>query len=195
MNGFVKTLVILMLAFGLCLVSFETVSAQTAKKKKARKTTVAKKKTVKKKTVTSPTVASPELPYGGLSSGQGSGRGVGRGNGSGDGSGTNTIPPPPPIPQVKCADESVSTAVRVTSKPRVAYTEEARQNRVQGVVRLRVTFNANGTIGVITPVSGLNFGLTEKAIEAARLMKFEPFKKCGVPYSVTKEVPYIFNLL
>ena len=59
---------------------------------------------------------------------------------------------------------------------------------------LRVTFNANGTIGGISAVSGLPNGLTEQAIAAARGIRFEPAKKNGVPYTVTKQVAYTFTL-
>ena len=68
------------------------------------------------------------------------------------------------------------------------------ENKVEGVVRLRVTFLASGEIGEITVVSGLPNGLTEEAVKAARSIRFEPAKKNGVPYSVTKTVEYTFTL-
>ena len=59
---------------------------------------------------------------------------------------------------------------------------------------LRVTFSANGSIGGITPISKLPFGLTEEAIKAARGIRFEPAMKESVPYSVTKPVEYTFTI-
>jgi TonB family protein len=54
------------------------------------------------------------------------------------------------------------------------YTEEARKNGVQGDVRLIVAFRSNGKIGHIDVIEGLPDGLTEKAIEVARAIKFKP---------------------
>ena len=125
--------------------------------------------------------------------GVGSGRGQGSGSGSGSGAGTGnntgqTIPEPP------ITNNSGTTPLKILSKPRMEYTDEARTNQVQGTVTLRVTFLANGTIGSITPVSGLPDGLTEQATKAAKLIKFEPATKNGKPITVTKQVQYNFTL-
>lgn len=84
--------------------------------------------------------------------------------------------------------------VNITLKPRANYTDAARTNQAQGKVVLRVTFGANGQIGAISVVSGLPDGLTEQAIEAAKGIKFEPAKRGGVPYSVSKPVEYTFTI-
>lgn len=102
-------------------------------------------------------------------------------------------PPPPPVPKVP-APVGPSVGVTITSKPRANYTDAARQSQLQGTVTLRVTFNSNGTIGSIAPVSGLGMGLTEQAIAAARGIRFEPAKKNGVPQTVTKQVQYSFTI-
>jgi TonB family protein len=88
----------------------------------------------------------------------------------------------------------LTEGVKIISKPRAIYTDEARVNQVQGKVVLRVTFSANGQIGSISISSGLPDGLTEAAIEAARGIKFEPAKRNGVPYSVNKPVEYTFTI-
>ncbi|MGC2237123.1 MAG: TonB family protein [Pyrinomonadaceae bacterium] len=72
--------------------------------------------------------------------------------------------------------------------------DEFTINKPEGIVRLRVTFLASGEIGEIVVINGLPNGLTEQAVEAARKIKFEPPKKNGVPYSVTKTVEYRFTL-
>jgi TonB family protein len=141
----------------------------------------------------------------GVGSGQGSGRGTGQGSGigsgigsgSGDGigggkgSGESDNEPPKPKAPVPVGP---TEGVKIISKPRANYTDAARTNNIQGVVRVRVTFLANGTIGGISPVSNLGYGLTEQALAAARSIRFEPAKKGGVPYSVTKVVEYTFTL-
>jgi len=89
--------------------------------------------------------------------------------------------------------KSGSSGIFLVIKPRPSYTEAARQNNIQGVVRLRVTFLASGGIGGVTPISALPDGLTEQAIAAARKIVFLPARREGVNYSVTKLIEYSFS--
>jgi TonB family protein len=130
----------------------------------------------------------------GSGNGSGSGGGNGNGNGDGRGDGTGQRTPPPPPPTKPPVVEVVSEPFKIISKPRATYTDAARQNQVTGVVRLRVTFSASGSIGSIAPVSGLPYGLTEQAIAAARQIRFEPAKKNGVPVASTKIIEYSFTI-
>jgi TonB family protein len=79
-----------------------------------------------------------------------------------------------------------------TERPR--YTEEARQNKIQGTVVLSVDFTADGRITNIRVVRSLPDGLTEKAIEAARKIRFNPAVKNGVPVTVRTNMEFSFNL-
>ncbi len=130
----------------------------------------------------------------GLGNGDGSGYGNGKGNGNGDGEGDGdfdkvSVKRPTPAPPV-----GPTVGVQILSKPRANYTDAARQAQVQGKVVLKVTFSANGSVGAISVISGLGNGLTEQAIAAARGIKFEPAKRGGVAYSVTKPVEYSFTI-
>lgn len=87
-----------------------------------------------------------------------------------------------------------SKRLKVLYKPRPIYTQEARIKNIEGNVRVRVVFLANGEIGTITEVAGLPFGLTEKAIQAARKMKFEPQLENNRPVSVSKIVAFNFTI-
>ena len=80
------------------------------------------------------------------------------------------------------------------SKPKPGYTDEARQNNVQGNVTLKITFLASGQVGNVVAVSRLPYGLTEKAIAAAHEIRFEPKKINGVPVTVTVTFQYGFNI-
>jgi TonB family protein len=86
----------------------------------------------------------------------------------------------------------VTTRLRIISKPEPAYTEEARQNKVGGMVRLRAILAEDGTVRAILPVNRLPHGLTGKAIAAARQIKFVPAIKDGRPVSVWVELEYSF---
>jgi TonB family protein len=88
----------------------------------------------------------------------------------------------------------VDQKVQVLSKPDPVYTEEARRNQVDGTVVLRAVFSASGEVTNIHAVSGLSDGLTERAIGAAKQIKFVPARKDGHPVSMWMELQYHFNL-
>jgi TonB family protein len=134
----------------------------------------------------------------GRGNGRGSGSGNGDGNGNGDGRGdgdngdlppVRKVPTPTPRPVATPEPKPVANTFRITSQPRANYSDAGRQNNVNGVVRLKVTFQANGQIGGISVVSGLPYGLTEQAIAAARNIKFIPGAS-----TVSKTVEYRFTL-
>ena len=90
--------------------------------------------------------------------------------------------------------KEVSSKARVLSKPEPQYTEEARKNQITGTVVLRAVFTSGGQVTSIRAVSGLPFGLTERAIAAARQIKFSPATKDGRPVSMYIQLEYNFNL-
>ncbi len=79
-------------------------------------------------------------------------------------------------------------------KEKAKYTEEARVLKVQGLVVLLATFNANGQITDIRVVRGLPSGLTEEAIQAARRIRFQPAYENGVLVTVRAQLEYNFTL-
>lgn len=107
-------------------------------------------------------------------------------NGVGSGDGSTSIVTTPASANLK--------GIQIISKPRADYTNQARINEIEGVIRLRVVFLASGEIGTIVPVSGLPYGLTEQAMTAARGIKFKPATRDGVPVSVTKLIEYTFSI-
>jgi TonB family protein len=80
------------------------------------------------------------------------------------------------------------------SKPEPQYTEDARRNQITGTVVLKVVFGSSGEVEQIRAVRTLPFGLTERAIAAARQIRFEPAKRDGRPVSVAMQLEYNFNL-
>ena len=83
---------------------------------------------------------------------------------------------------------------RLAMKPEPMYTEAARQNQITGTVILKVVFASNGDVNNIRTFSGLPFGLTENAIEAARKIKFVPAVKDGKFVSMWMQLEYNFKL-
>jgi len=92
------------------------------------------------------------------------------------------------------AGSQVEQRARVLFKPEPTYTEDARKNQVTGTVMLRVVFASNGDVVQIRAVHTLPYGLTERAIAAARQIKFVPAVKGGHPVSVFMQLEYNFNL-
>ena len=90
--------------------------------------------------------------------------------------------------------KEVTSKARVLSKPEPTYTEAARKNQITGTVVLRAVFSSGGTVTNIHAVSGLPDGLTERAIAAAKSIKFVPATKDGRPVSMWMELQYNFNL-
>ena len=88
----------------------------------------------------------------------------------------------------------VTSKARVLSKPEPTYTESARKNQITGTVVLRAVFSSGGTVTNIHAVSGLPDGLTERAIAAAKSIRFVPATKDGRPVSMWMELQYNFNL-
>jgi TonB family protein len=163
------------------------------------------------------------LPYGDPkskstdpSSGTGSGNGIGSGTGTGIGSGEGNGFGPGRGGNVGGGDfnaggggpggggggdysriftgKDVTTKARLISKPEPQYTEDARKNQVTGTVVLKVVFASNGSVQNIRTVSGLPFGLTERAIAAAKQIKFVPATKDGHQVSMWMQLEYNFNL-
>lgn len=136
---------------------------------------------------------------GGIGPGEGGGIGPGRGGnigggdyhegGGGPGGGGGGFDP-----NKIYSGKDVSSKARVLSKPEPQYTEEARKNQITGTVVLRAIFTSGGQVSSIRAVSGLPFGLTERAIAAARQIKFAPATKDGHPVSMYIQLEYNFNL-
>jgi len=88
----------------------------------------------------------------------------------------------------------VTERARVLEKPEPSYTESARKFSVTGTVVLRAVFSKDGEVTNINIIRRLPHGLTEKAINAARMIKFRPAMKDGQPASTWMQLEYNFNL-
>src|SRR5687767_3172246 len=87
----------------------------------------------------------------------------------------------------------VNKKARLRETPLAVYPETARAAKAEGEVRLRLVLAADGTAKFIFPMKPEKHGLTEAAIEAARLIKFEPAIKDGQPVSQFLTLAYEFK--
>jgi TonB family protein len=82
----------------------------------------------------------------------------------------------------------------VVSNPPPEYSEEARRDHVEGVVKLGMVVTSEGNVTLIHVLRSLGHGLDEKAIEAVRQWKFKPATKDGSPVSVVIAIETSFHL-
>ena len=88
----------------------------------------------------------------------------------------------------------VTRSVEILSKPRPAYTEDARRQRIEGEVLLKILFAASGEVRVLGTVRGLGHGLDENAIAAAEAIRFRPAERAGMAADSTAIVHIVFQL-
>jgi TonB family protein len=88
----------------------------------------------------------------------------------------------------------VTEKPRILEKPEPTYTEGARKFGVEGTVVLRAVFSRNGDVTNLNVTRKLPHGLTERAIRAARAIRFTPATKDGQPVSMYMQLEYNFNL-
>jgi TonB family protein len=90
--------------------------------------------------------------------------------------------------------KDVDTKPRLISKPEPSYTDTAKRNQVIGTVVLKVVFSSSGKVTNIRLMQGLPDGLTERAIDAAKKIRFIPATKEGKYVSMWMQLEYNFNL-
>jgi len=83
---------------------------------------------------------------------------------------------------------------KLLNNPFPAYTEWARQEGVEGTVRLAVLIDDKGKVTSSLIFLGLGYGLDEQAVKAASKFKFEPATVDGKPISFWQMVEVEFRL-
>jgi TonB family protein len=139
------------------------------------------------------TVASAGFGQGIAQPGSGDGRSSGRGAIQ-TGSFGNMQASGPAGPRAQQVQGPVSTGVEILSKPNPAYSEEARNLKVEGEVLLEVLFTADGRLQVERVVRGLGHGLDEAAATAANKIRFKPATRNGQPVDSMAIVHVVFQL-
>lgn len=141
--------------------------------------------------------AGPSVTTPGESDGSGTGGGAGTGHGTGVGSGNGAG-----IGAGESIDYNgvfsvgnVTVRPQILGRPTPGYTDEARHNQIEGSVKVSVLLKADGTVSDIKVARGLGYGLDEKAIEAARQLRFVPAQKDGHAVSVRLFLEFKFSLL
>jgi len=86
------------------------------------------------------------------------------------------------------------TMPTVVSEVKPAYTADAVRARLQGLVKMAVVVNADGTVGDVRVVQPLDPQLDAQAIAAMKQWRFKPGMKGDVAVPVRVEVEMTFTL-
>src|SRR5437763_364452 len=102
-------------------------------------------------------------------------------------------PPPPPPPEPKADDGPLRVggdvkAPSVIHRVEPKYTDPARRAHTTGVVVVEAIIDKDGNVDRVKVLKGLDFGLTEEAVEAVKQWKFRPGTLNG------ESVDVVFNL-
>jgi TonB family protein len=132
----------------------------------------------------------------------GFGNGVATGSRGGGNGGGGTVKqgvfgderPKTEAPKVRQTAAARTLPVEILFKPKPAYTDEARRQRIEGEVLLKVAFSASGQVEVLGVTRGLGYGLDEAAIAAARQIRFKPAQQDGHAVDSTATVHIVFEL-
>lgn len=84
--------------------------------------------------------------------------------------------------------------IEIVSKPRPAYSEEARARKIEGEVAVEAIFLATGRVRALRVVRPLGHGLDAEALRAAEGIRFKPAKRNGVAVDQTAVVRIVFQL-
>jgi TonB family protein len=102
-------------------------------------------------------------------------------------SGASELPPATP------SETCVITPGRLTSGVEIQYPKGARKKHIQGPVVLRATIEKDGTIGVLSIVSG-DLGLAEAAVDVVlHEWRYEPYTCNGEPVKVEQDLTFDFR--
>jgi TonB family protein len=117
-------------------------------------------------------------------------------------------PPPPPPPQPPPATFSLpsgydqvpefkggETALMNFINHEMKYPQEARENKIEGIVKVRIMINEEGSISNASISGAVNPALDAEALRIVRLLpKWQPAKLKGKPVSVRYTIPVTFKL-
>jgi TonB family protein len=89
----------------------------------------------------------------------------------------------------------VSRPATFNARPSPSLTDEAIAHGVRGQVVLSAVLCSTGKVTDIQVLEGLPFGVTERAVEAARQTRFSPAEKGGQPISVATSFIFKFRYI
>jgi TonB family protein len=90
---------------------------------------------------------------------------------------------------------TVTTLPRIKSIVKPEYTKEMIENKIEGVVKVKVQVDIDGKVKKAIVLNDLGYGTKEKVLDACLKLEFEPASINGVPCAVWIIVPITFKML
>jgi TonB family protein len=98
----------------------------------------------------------------------------------------------PKVPRIKIGGNVAKSQLKHKVQPR--YPQEARDNRIEGTVRLHAVLSAAGKVMQVDVVSG-DPVLAKAALEAVRQWEYKPVLLNGEPVEVDTTIDVVFSLV
>ena len=89
--------------------------------------------------------------------------------------------------------ERASVAARIVKMVKPVYPPEAKEDGVEGLVKLRATISAEGKVVDLQPLSGHQL-LTPAAMDAVKQWEYQPVMKDGKAVAVITDIDVNFTL-
>lgn len=86
------------------------------------------------------------------------------------------------------------TKPKLINKAYVSYTDKARNNRVQGLIKVALEINKKGRVAFVFPYKRLPDGLTKNVVNVFEKLEFEPATKNDKPITVIQIIQYNFTI-
>jgi TonB family protein len=103
-------------------------------------------------------------------------------------------PPPQANRDAPVPENSADSRPFLLNTPQPSYTTKARDERIEGVVHARVLVDSDGTVKKVKIITGLPYGLSYQAMDAAYQLLFRPARKNGQPVAYWLPVDIEFHL-
>ncbi len=117
----------------------------------------------------------------GSATGNGNGNGTGTGGGNGNGGAKPGVATKKPLTGDDECTEAPTKAQPVNRATEIEYTQQARQDGIEGRLVLKVVVGADGSVSDVIVVSSVDPALDAAAIAAVKTWVFQPASRCGKP--------------
>jgi TonB family protein len=105
------------------------------------------------------------------------------------------VEPPPPVNRSSPTPEiSAESRPVLLNVPHPTYTMKARDEHIEGIVHARVLVDSDGTVKKVKIITGLPYGMSYQAMDAAYQLRFRPARKNGEPVAYWLPVDIEFHL-
>ncbi|MBD3345610.1 MAG: TonB family protein [Chitinivibrionales bacterium] len=90
---------------------------------------------------------------------------------------------------------TITSAPKFKKRVKPEYTKEMLENKIEGVIKVRILVDIDGKVKRATALNDLGYGSAQQAVKACRAMEFTPALVDGTPRATRIIIPIRFVLL